>query len=220
MPGAAGRGQHRRMDRTAARRRATLGLGLAALAAAAGGLRADVLPAAEVPLLAAGPFAGIPDLEIRYYEVTGSTAEEIRASMDKLRPADPRTGERFDAYTRWDVRWHVPGGSERTCRLDRATVNLHLTVTLPRLVDRAALPPATRERWERFAAWAEAHEAGHARIAAAARDDVLSAIRRADCRTFTKAAEAAMDALQQRSDAFDRADPDDWDKNPALAEVD
>jgi predicted secreted Zn-dependent protease len=186
-----------------------IALGLAAPAAAVGVLLADVPLATEAPPHAGSPFEGIPDLEIRYYDVSGRTAEEIRAAMDRLRPTEPDTGMRYDGYTRWNIRWYVPGSPAGPCRLDRATVTLRLTVTLPRLVDPAVLPPATLARWRRFTAWLEAHEATHARIALAGRTKVLEAIRRAECGTAEQAADAAMDAIERRSAAFDRLSAQD-----------
>jgi predicted secreted Zn-dependent protease len=179
-------------------------LGLAALVAAVGVLQAEIPLATGAAPRAGGPFDGIPDLEIRYYDVSGRTAGEIRAAMDRLRPTEPDTGRRFDGYTRWSIRWYVPGSPEGPCRLDRATVTLGLTVTLPRLVDPARVPPATLASWRRYTTWLEAHEATHARIAVAGRKKVLEAIRRAECDTAEVAATAAMDAIQRRNDEFDR----------------
>src|SRR5688572_11179486 len=39
-----------------------------------------------------------------HYDV-GTTAQEIRAEMDRLGPIDQMTKRRFDATTRWNVKW-------------------------------------------------------------------------------------------------------------------
>ena len=55
-------------------------------------------------MLAAGLVAQTPTVEERvdYYDVAGSSEDELRAAIDKQRPKD-RAGERHDAVTNWDV---------------------------------------------------------------------------------------------------------------------
>jgi predicted secreted Zn-dependent protease len=166
-----------------------IGLGLAALAAA---------PAAG------GPLDGIPDLEIRYYDVSGRTAADIRASLNRLRPADPATGQRVDGYTSWSLRWYIPGSPEGPCRLDRAEVTLALAVGLPRLARTDGVPPDVLQQWRRYVTALEAHEAVHARAAYGGIAAVLEAIHGAECATANDAASAVLEGLRREGDAYDR----------------
>jgi predicted secreted Zn-dependent protease len=47
------------------------------------------------------------DETVKYYEVRGSSAQELRAALDRLGP-ESDDGERFDAFTAWHVRWRYP----------------------------------------------------------------------------------------------------------------
>jgi predicted secreted Zn-dependent protease len=146
----------------------------------------------------------MPGLRIEYYEVSGRTAEEIRASIDRLRPADPNTGVRVDAFTSWYMHWNVPGSPEGVCRTELAVVTVDVTVGLPRLADPGAVRPAVLQRWNRYLAALEAHEANHVRLAYEGRDAVLRAIRASDCANGPQAARAAMEEARRRNDEYDR----------------
>jgi predicted secreted Zn-dependent protease len=66
------------------------------------------------------------------------------------------------------------------------------------------------ERWRRYSAALEAHEANHVRIADKGRAAVLRAIRRSDCATGPQAAREAMAAIARRNDAYDRVTHNGW----------
>ena len=176
-------------------------LALAVLAAESG-----VRPVAADSSAATVPaaFVGIPGVKLRYYDVSGRTAAEIRASLNRSNSVDPATGVHFDAYTEWDFDWSIPGAPGRSCRLDRAKVTLELTVGLPRLVETEGVPPELLGRWHRYRAALEAHEATHARNAVKARHAVLAAIRGADCATADEAAGDVLDELDYRDEDYDR----------------
>lgn len=169
--------------------RIAFGLGLAALAAPAAG----------------GSLDGLPGLEVEYYDVSGRTAAEIRASLDRLRPTDPATGEHVDAYTRWYLSWSVPGGPNGECLLDEAEVEVEVTVGLPRLVDTATVPPAVLYRWQQYMAALEAHEGAHIRDVYRGRDEMLDAIQGSECADASAAARAVMEDVSRRNAEYDRA---------------
>ena len=150
------------------------------------------------------PFAGVPGVDLRYYDVSGRTPAEIRASLNRNNRLDPNTGARVDAYTAWSLDWRVPYGPDGRCRLDRAEVTLKVEVGLPRLVRTERVPPALLERWQRYRAALEAHEGTHARNAYQGRKAMLEAIHRADCAGADEAADDVMDALRRRNAEYDR----------------
>jgi len=53
------------------------------------------------------------NIRLNYYQIFGSTATELRSQMNQYGPPDPKTGRRFDAYTRWNVRWRYRHGRHR-----------------------------------------------------------------------------------------------------------
>lgn len=66
-----------------------------------------------------------------YYPITGSTAEELRAQLDRLGPADP-DGTHHDAYTQWHVTWRYPHSvSDNRCAIGPVQVSVQVTITLP-----------------------------------------------------------------------------------------
>lgn len=186
--------------------RIAVGLGLAAAATGAG-----TKPVADdAGAVAPAALAGIPGIKLRYYDVSGRTAADIRASLNRNNSTDPITGAHFDAYTEWQIDWSIPGDPRGPCRLDQAKVSLELTVALPRLVDTGNVPPDLLLRWKRYRAALEAHEATHARNAVEGRRAVLEAIRAAQCHTADWAAEDVLLELDYRDENYDRRTEHGW----------
>jgi predicted secreted Zn-dependent protease len=95
------------------------------------------------------------------YAVSGDSASELRADLDRKRPPSP-DGRRFDANVLWSLTWSFHFDPQpRACGLTGATVDLQMLVRLPVLSPDAVLPQAVRERWDDFVLLLETHEAGH-----------------------------------------------------------
>ena len=140
-----------------------------------------VLAAAVAAVPAA--FAGVPHIRIVTYPVRGETLEAIRASLDAAEPTDRNDGSHVEAITHWRFTWRWPGTPGGQCHLSAATVRFSATVTLPRLVGLATLPPEVQADWRRYRAALEAHEANHVGYAYAHRGEVQAALRGAACAT-------------------------------------
>lgn len=153
---------------------------------------------------ATGHFAGIPNLILAYYDVSGRTPAEIRRSIESQRPYDPNAGKRVDALTTWGMDWNIPGGAVG-CDLRRAEVTYRARVTLPRLVDGSGLSPSELARWHAYRDWLEQHEAWHARHAWDHVDDVRSAIRASSCARAGQAAAAAIRTVAEEQRRYDIA---------------
>jgi len=98
-----------------------------------------------------------------YYEIAGSTADELRAAINRLRPKDAK-GERHDATTHWDVRWEYRYTSAQgACTLTSFVTSVAIVTTLPRWSNRDA-GSRLAERWARYMAALTEHERGHAEI--------------------------------------------------------
>jgi predicted secreted Zn-dependent protease len=157
----------------------------------------------------AGPrpsaFAGIPNLELAYYDVSGRTVEEIRRSIDSRQPRDPNDGTRVAALSTWSMHWSWRVRAGGGCDLSRPSIEFRARTLLPRLVSEGDLTADLRARWRTFLAAVHAHEARHVRYAYEHRKDVAAAIKASDCESAGAAAAAAVRAIAQRDIDYDRA---------------
>lgn len=115
-------------------------------------------------MLVAGLTPGDPAVTetVLYYDVSGLTADDIRASMNRRRPEGTRT--RFgDGRTEWRLTWsHEYSLGANQCRLLSSKVTLAVTTTLPRWARPALASPELVTHWERYLRALTLHEAGHA----------------------------------------------------------
>ena len=112
-----------------------------------------------------------------HYDVSGASAQEIRAEMDRLGPIDERTKRRSDATTRWYVKWtYRYRNVGQDCAIARVSVTVDVTITMPRL--KPGSPADLARTFSEFTDKLREHEEGHAqngidigsRIEAAIRD--------------------------------------------------
>ena len=155
------------------------------------------------PLLAAAeddPFAGIPNVKFRYYEVEGRTPAEIYASLRARAP------QRDDGVA--NTAWHMRVGWQEARRGSGCTVSdpmasLSITVMLPRLVT-SPLSRDAADYWRRTLRGLEIHEAGHARIALAHRNDFAEAGEGASCRDIHAIAARVQAKVEKIQADYDR----------------
>lgn len=155
---------------------------------------------AEVPI----PFADIPNATVKYYDVTGTTAAEVRRSVDAAKPRDPNDGLAVDALTQWqfDLSWEA--GKKGRCYATLDNIKFSATVRVPRLVDRNA-PRELRARFDRYLKSLLDHEDGHVRYAWEHRGDVAKAINGGKCKAAARVAAKAIDAIAAHDLAYDQA---------------
>jgi len=125
------------------------GMAAKRIATASGG---EVSPDSEVQ---------VSESVIRTFDVSGTTAEELNASVRANGPV-ASDGKRRWGTTRWNLGWkdyHVIDGG--TCRIDTFTVTLDTTMNLPNWTDRNAAPYGLKSKWDRFAERLRVHEDGH-----------------------------------------------------------
>jgi predicted secreted Zn-dependent protease len=168
-------------------------------------LAVSATPGAAEPPVAGSPFAGIPNVDLQYYDVTGQNQRDIREAMNQARPTDPNDGLRLDALTRWRMGFGWPRRGPDQCVLDQARVNFTATVLMPRLINAEALSQSLRTRWQTYIAALETHEAGHVRHAYEAVPAVLAAIRASDCANAQEAGRATVRAAAAWDVEYDRA---------------
>ncbi|MDF7776537.1 DUF922 domain-containing protein [Sphingomonas sp. AOB5] len=161
------------------------------------------VPVAAFQAVPADPFDGIPNVEFVYYDVTGTSAKEIRESMNAKGLVDPNDGNRVDAIARWRFAWQWPRTLDGTCDLSRAEVRFNAVVTLPRLVSDEKLDRPTRTKWQRYMKSLREHEAGHIRPPYDDRNQLLDAIKGSDCAGASAAAHAVIARFGARDREYD-----------------
>jgi predicted secreted Zn-dependent protease len=113
----------------------------------------------------------------RYYPISGRTAAELRAQMDRLGPLDSY-GDRYDALTSWWISWRFRyGASGSRCRIAGVSAQVKLAFVFPRWQKPAGARAALVRKWRRYLDALNLHEQGHASNALGAARRIMSAIR-------------------------------------------
>lgn len=156
-------------------------------------------------LLAAAPadaFADIPNVTIETYSVRGTSVDEVRRSMNAVRPTDPNDDLRVDALSRWYWRWRWPGNGQGGCDLAKASVSFSAIVRLPRL--EGDTTDTTRARFDAYIDALSKHEARHVRAAWGRREQLAAAIAGATCSTANVAAQRIVAEIAAGDRKYDR----------------
>ena len=100
----------------------------------------------------------------QYYEVAGSSADELRAAIALRAPRD-HTGQRGVGMTSWEVRWgYQLKQTASGCTRTSLKMEVNLVIALPRWKNRYD-NTALADRWNTYLAALEGHERGHLEIA-------------------------------------------------------
>ncbi len=114
--------------------------------------------------------------EYVYYQITGSSEDELDAQMNQLGPSD-ESGHRWDAYTEWYVTWSYSySTTENDCSTGPAKVQVEITFTFPQWDPPPNAPQDLVDRWDAYVAALQLHEDGHEEIAIEAGNEILQAI--------------------------------------------
>ncbi len=165
----------------------------------------DVSPTAAPAQGLSGPLgdlAALPNVTMKFYDIAGSTADELRAQMSTLGPVD-QFGNRNDAYTGWFVVWNWPKNPDGTCDLSQATVSTFITVTFPRWTPPPGAAPPLVQRWQQYVDALATHEEGHADFVDETIPDILAALKGATCDTAGAAGLAVLDRIRQHDLDYD-----------------
>lgn len=144
---------------------------------------------------------------VESYDVNGDSVRELRQELDRKGPLFE--GRRYDARTRWWVRWHYDlTPVARGCRATRPQVDLEIAITLPRWRRPASAPEDLVERWERYLERLREHEDGHAAVAQEAARTIAGLLEdlpaEEDCGRADRAASRAAQDEIERANARDR----------------
>lgn len=171
---------------------------LAAFPAVAGAQTAQPAPpaaAATPPAVPApSPLSTIPGVTITYYDVAGTTIEQLRASIEAQR-RNPTTGVVSPSSLNWNIGTNFQ--RERTgnqCRVINARAVLTAEVILPRLVT-AEVPAPVLEGWRTYVASMEQQQAEILRRPLSRLSEVEQAVMAATCDGAAAASRAAIDRI-------------------------
>jgi predicted secreted Zn-dependent protease len=119
-----------------------------------------------------------PIVSIRrnYYQITGSTATQLRQQMNQLGPVWS-SGKRFDAITRWHVRWSYRYAVQNNrCQLTTSRVHVDITITMPQWTPPPQAATSLIKQWRRYSTALQTHEYGHRDHGLAAARDAAYAL--------------------------------------------
>jgi predicted secreted Zn-dependent protease len=139
-----------------------------------------------------------------YYRITGQTAAELRAQMNRRGPLDYFSGKRYDAFANWTFSWwyhdRVRTGN---CRITSAKVLVELKYTYPRWLRPRNASPTLIGSWNRYLRALHIHEQGHGTITIGIGRKLHASIRALSPRRSCQKLEAAADLLG--ANAIERA---------------
>lgn len=164
---------------------------------------ADIFPPAETLAESATlPEISIPNATMIFYEISGSTEDELREQMSALGPAED-DGTHFDAYTRWRIGWNWPGYGENVCTLSEAVVTYEVTVTFPHWVPPADASPELLAKWSDYITALAGHEKGHVDNVVDNYTVLEKAVKDATCTSADDAAQAVIEVIRQNDLDYD-----------------
>lgn len=124
-----------------------------------------VVPASLVSLLVVGlPAASAEPLITRkmdYYDVTGSTPQQVRASLDQLGPTHTRDGKRYDSLTYEKISWRFTFRGLPNCAITGTSVTADILMRFPRLQAGAGTPAALQRSFAAYTDKLMQHQNGH-----------------------------------------------------------
>lgn len=144
------------------------------------------------------------DVTMIYYEINGSTADDLRKAMNRLGPLDPTDGLHYDARSDWHISWNWPGYGESECDLSQASVDYDIKVTVPYWNTATDMDPVVIDRWNRYMTALELHEQGHVDITVNNYLKVRDAIQAATCDTTERAAQEAIEEIRSLQAKYDQ----------------
>jgi predicted secreted Zn-dependent protease len=140
---------------------------------------------------------------VTYYDIAGTTQEELRAQMTSLGPEDRNDHKAVDAQVDWFVYWNWDGYGTSDCDLTTAEVWYEINLTMPNWTPPVNASPELVTKWENYIHVLKEHEAGHITNIIDNYEIVLTAIQEATCETADAAAQTALDTLRQYDIDYD-----------------
>ena len=115
----------------------------------------------------ANPASGVevPESTIQYYPVYGNTPYALHTSMIQNGPFNEIVQRRVYAEIYWRLKWKFDYTYEPDkCRIDRFSVTLVTTITMPQWMNSEQAPAELKNLWPRVVSKIRKHEDGHKAI--------------------------------------------------------
>jgi len=111
-----------------------------------------------------------------YYEIDGSTTDELRAQM-KRNGTTWNDGKVYAALTTWDIHYHYDiAPTNGGYALSAITTSVDVTIHLPKLVPSARTPVQLISSWNSYLQHLKTHEFGHRDIAIGIGKEIYQAL--------------------------------------------
>ncbi len=146
----------------------------------------------------------VPNATIIYYDISGSTQNELRTQLDALGPIG-YDGYKGDSTTRWSITWHWPDDAEGACELSRTQISYEIKVVFPRWRSSEGVSLELKAKWTRYVAALAEHEKGHVDLVIDNIPKVKETIQNATCETANTAGETMLDEIRKQEIDYDAA---------------
>jgi predicted secreted Zn-dependent protease len=114
---------------------------------------------------------------VEYYDVSGATAREVRAALNRDGPIAGNDGKRYDAVCRWNVSWEfLYQRGETSCAITSVSMQVKITFAFPRLKTDETTSPSLVKAFATFSDKLMLHEKGHGQNAIEAARKIENAL--------------------------------------------
>ncbi|MCJ7443510.1 MAG: DUF922 domain-containing Zn-dependent protease [Methanotrichaceae archaeon] len=146
----------------------------------------------------------IPNAKIQYYDISGTTEEELYEQLQWLAPAGD-DGKKHWSVTHWDTNWEysTTEDEEGNCQIENAQVDLDVEVEFPRWIPPKNTSSELVAEWENFIKALAEHENGHVKFVNENSGAVNAAISGLDCYSADGAASSALGYIEQLNNEYD-----------------
>jgi predicted secreted Zn-dependent protease len=158
-------------------------------------------PITAFPLMTLTPVA-IPNATVVYYDISGSTENELRDQLDVLGPVG-YDGYKGDSTTRWYLTWHWPTNQDGSCQIDQTILSYEITVILPRWKQTEGASARLVAKWEQYTAALIEHEKGHVDLVVFNAPKVAEVIKGAQCEMANAVGEMILAEIRKQEVQYD-----------------
>lgn len=154
--------------------------------------------AVAVALLAVSPALAEPTVSesVHYYDVSGATGREVRASLNREGPISGTDNKRYDAVCRWHVYWKFQYRQRGdACVVTSASTDVKIVITFPRLKTDETTSPSLVKAFADYTEKLMVHEKGHAQNA-------IDAARKIEAGILALPPQPTCDALRSTANAL------------------